>query len=101
MLFQHNDRLDAYHVASPGIDEDLEDEVVDAEGLDADLGLEGVPHDVEDELAEGLDAGLGLGVPAHDAEDSSLKTHLLKSFTFVDGNLAHVCSSELLREEVV
>ena len=36
-----------------------------AEGLDADLGLEGVPHDVEDELAEGLDAVLGLeGVPA-------------------------------------
>ena len=76
--------------------------MVDAEGLNADLGLDGVPHDVEDELAEGLDAGLGVvGVPAHDAEDSSLKTHLLKSFTFVDGNLAHVCSSELLREEVV
>ena len=71
--------------------------MVDAEGLDADLGLEGVPHDVEDELAEGLDAGLGLigvGIPAHDAEDGSLKPHLLKSFTFVDGNLAHVCSSE-------
>ena len=77
--------------------------MVDAEGLDADLGLEGVPHDVEDELAEGLDAGLGLvvGVPAHDAEDGSLDIHLLKSFTIVDGNLAHACSSELLREEVV
>ena len=81
--------------ASLGIGEDLEDKVVDAEGLDADLGLDGVPHDEEDELAEGLDAGLGLeGVPAHDAEDGSLKTHLLKSFTIVEGNLAHVCSSE-------
>ena len=77
--------------------------MVDAEGLDADLGLEGVPHDVEDELAEGLDAGFGLvvGVPAHDAEDSSLDMHLLKSFTIVEGNLAHVCSSEFLREKVV
>ena len=43
---------------------------MEAEGLDADLGLDGVPHDVEDELAEGLDAGLGVvGVPVHDAED--------------------------------
>ena len=75
--------------------------MVDAEGLDADLGLDGVPHDVEDELAEGLDAGLGLGVPAHDAEDESLKTHLLKSFINVEGNLAHVCSSEFWREEVL
>ena len=76
--------------------------MVDAEGLDADLGLEGVPHDVEDELAEGLDAGLGVvGVPAHDAEDSSLDKHLLKSFTIVEVNLAHVCSSEFLREKVV
>ena len=77
--------------------------MVDAEGLDADLGLEGVPHDVEDELAEGLDAGLGLvgGVLAHDAEDGSLDKHLLKSFTIVEGNLAHVCSSEFLREKVV
>ena len=76
--------------------------MVDAEGLDADLGLEGVPHDVEDELAEGLDAGLGVvGVPAQNAEDSSLDKHLLKSFTIVEGNLAHVCSSEFLREKVV
>ena len=69
---------------------------MEAEGLDVVLGLEGVlAHDAEDVLAEGLDAGLGLeGVPAHDAEDGSLKTHLLKSFTIVEGNLAHVCSSE-------
>ena len=73
-----------------------------AEGLDADLGLVGVlAHAVEDEVAEGLDAVLGLEVPAHDAKDDGLKKHLLKIFTFEEGNLAHVCSSELLREEVV
>ena len=75
-----------------------------AEGLDADLGLVGVlAHAAEDEVAEGLDAVLGLeGVPAQcNAKDDGLKKHLLKIFTFEEGNLAHVCSSELLREEVV
>ena len=43
------------------IGEDLEDEVLGAEGLDADLGLVGVlAHAAEDEVAEGLDAVLAL-----------------------------------------
>ena len=53
-------------------------------------------------MAEGLDAVLGLeGVPAHDAEDGGLNMHLLKIFTVVEGNLAHVGSSEFGRRKMV
>ena len=70
-----NDSLDADHVASVGVGEDLEDEVVDAEGLDADLGLDGVlAHAAEDVVGDGLEQDLALGadVSAHRLENMAV-----------------------------
>ena len=62
--FKHNDSLDADHVASVGVGEDLEDE--GAEGLVAGLG-----HDVGHVGGDGLEQDLGLraGVSAHKQEN--------------------------------